>query len=120
MEGKAEINSPYYYSGIYNSSSRKVRFRSGCPVSGCKNSNSDILWYCNLNHHPLYLHDDAILSCDDSRGLYGNIFNWKFNCGEHDYKYASYQSVLGTLSILGHFTDYDFIEKIMIKIRQYS
>jgi hypothetical protein len=89
---------------------RKVRFYAGCPVQGCKNSNSSIYWYHAPDNGKMYIYDDGFLECEDceTKGL---IIDWLFDCGDHDYEYASYQGFLNMIAVLGHLeADEDFVD----------
>lgn len=93
--------------------SQKVRFHAGCPVQGCKNANTPIFWIHAPDRGRMYIFDDGHLECDDcfTNGL---IIDWKFDCGDHDYEYASYQGFLNMLSVLGHLVaDEDFVDNCL-------
>ena len=117
MEGKADIKTDYK-TGIYNGSCKKVIFKTVCPVYGCKNSNKIISWKCSYSGHDLYIYEDGILSCDNPKGLYGKITDWIFNCGEHNFKYPSYQALIHSLSNLLSLDacDEDFIDNCLIAL----
>ena len=90
--------------------SKKLRFYAGCPVQGCRNANTPIYWSHAHDNGDMYIFDNGYLECDDcyTKGL---IIDWKFDCGEHDYQYASYQGYLNMISVLGHMVaDEDFID----------
>lgn len=93
--------------------SRRVRFCAGCPVQGCKNSNNPINWAHAKDSGRMYIHDDGYLECDDC-GTRGLIIDWMFDCGAHDYQYASYQGFLNMLAVLGHLeADEDFVDNCL-------
>jgi hypothetical protein len=90
--------------------SKKVRFIAGCPVKGCINGNIPIYWCHNQDDGAMYIFDNGYLECDDCE-TNGLIIDWKFDCGEHDYEYASYQGYLNMIAVLGHLVaDEDFID----------
>ena len=90
--------------------SKKVRFIAGCPVKGCINGNIPIYWCHNQDDGAMYIFDNGYLECDDCE-TNGLIIDWKFDCGEHDYEYASFQGYLNMIAVLGHLVaDEDFID----------
>jgi len=92
---------------------RKVRFCAGCPVQGCINSNTSINWAHARDSGRMYIYDDGCLECDDC-GTKGLIIDWMFDCGAHDYQYASYQGYLNMIAVLGHLeADEDFVDNCL-------
>jgi len=90
--------------------SKKVRFIAGCPVKGCINGNIPIYWCHNQDDGAMYIFYNGYLECDDCE-TNGLIIDWKFDCGEHDYEYASFQGYLNMIAVLGHLVaDEDFID----------
>ena len=97
---------------------RKIRFIAGCPVQGCPNGSSSICWQHSRDNGDMYIYDNGSLECDDC-GTDGLIIDWKFDCGAHDYQYASYQGFLNMISVLGHLdADEDFVDDCLDAGRQ--
>ena len=92
---------------------RRVRFCAGCPIQGCVNSNNSIYWVHSKENGKMYIYDDGYLECDEC-GRKGLIIDWMFDCGAHDYQYASYQGFLNMISVLGHLVaDEDFVDNCL-------
>lgn len=92
---------------------KKIRFHAGCPVSGCKNAFIPIYWQHSVDLGRMFIYDNGYLECEkcETKGL---IIDWKFDCGDHFYEYASYQGFLNMLAVLGHLdADEDFIDKCL-------
>ena len=77
----------------------EIDFVSPCPVLDCKNTETKIRWchqYCGgyervTNQGKIYCR----------KCLTDGLFtDWKFNCGEHDYKKGSFQGFLYAINIL--------------------
>ena len=89
---------------------RKVRFYAGCPVLGCINANKSIYWYHAICNGKMFIYDDGFLECENCQTK-GLIIDWKFDCGDHVYEYASYQGFLNMIAVLGHLVaDEDFVD----------
>ena len=92
---------------------RKLRFCAGCPVQGCKNTYNSIWWMHAKDQGKMYIYDDGFLECDLC-GTKGLIIDWKFDCGDHFYQYASYQGYLNMIAVLGHLSaDDDFVDNCL-------
>ena len=92
---------------------KKVRFSASCPIQNCKNANTPINWIHTPDSGDMYIFDNGYLQCDDC-GTKGLIIDWMFDCGAHDYQYASYQGFLNMIAVLGHLeADEDFIDNCL-------
>lgn len=93
--------------------SKRIRFCAGCPVQGCSNAFSSIWWVHAKDKGKMYIYDDGFLECDLC-GTKGLIIDWKFDCGDHCYQYASYQGYLNMIAVLGHLSaDDDFVDNCL-------
>ena len=98
------------------STGSRIKLKAPCPVEGCPNSNRIITWKCKGFGHDIYIYDDGYLGCEDrSIGYYGRIDKWRFNCGEHDFRYPSIQSLLCTISLWTE-ADEDFLRNLSLAL----
>ena len=93
----------------------RIKLKAPCPVEGCPNSNRIITWKCKDNGHDLYIRDDGLLECEDrSTGVCGRIDKWRFNCGNHDFKYPSFPGLVHMiLFMVNTVEDEDFLCKLI-------
>ena len=113
MYGKAYFDGD---SDSHISTGSRIKLKAPCPVEGCPNSNRIITWKCKDFGHDIYIYDDGYLGCEDrSIGYYGRIDKWRFNCGEHDFRYPSIQSLLCTISLWTE-ADEDFLRNLSLAL----
>ena len=116
MYGKAYFDGD---SDSHISTGSRIKLKAPCPVEGCPNSNSIITWKCDgVSDHYIYIYDDGFLECEDrSTGFYGRIDKWRFNCGEHDFRYPSIRSLLYTISFMRRTeADEDFLRNLSLAV----
>ena len=94
----------------------EIDFVSPCPVEECKNNETPIRWsHYNCGGHERITNKGTIycLKC----GTDGLFTDWLFNCGAHDFKYASNQGFLHSLIIMSRLVTKDqrFINSLMKK-----
>ena len=107
------------------STGSRIILKAPCPVEGCPNSDSIITWKCKDSGHYIYIYDDGFLGCEDrSIGFYGRIDKWRFDCGNHDFKYPSFHGLVNMFSFVGRASadaDEDFVVNLgeaVIKFRR--
>ena len=77
----------------------EIDFKSPCPVEECKNNSRVIRWtHQNCGGYEKITNQGTIqcLKC----GTDGLFTDWRFNCGDHDFKEASAQGFCHALSIM--------------------
>ena len=70
-----------------------------CPVKGCRNNQTSYRWrHCICGGHERITNQGKIycLKC----GTDGLFTDWLFNCGAHDFEYASSQGLCHALSVV--------------------
>lgn len=87
----------------FDDEENEVDFICPCPVQGCSNNDTSkrFKWVhsgCGGNEK---LNDKGYLRCKKC-GENGPMIDWRFNCGEHDYKPASLQGLLNGLYVIGN------------------
>ena len=95
----------------------EIDFVSPCPVEECKNKNTSYTWsHYNCGGHEKITNQGNIycLKC----GTNGLFTDWKFNCGAHDFKYASIQGLSHALSVMAQLDTKNqlFIVSLMGKV----
>ena len=95
----------------------EIDFVSPCPVEECKNKNTSYTWsHYNCGGHEKITNQGNIycLKC----GTNGLFTDWKFNCGDHDFKEASAQGFCHALSIMAQLDTKNqlFITSLIIKV----
>lgn len=99
MYGKAYFDGD---SDSHISTGLRFMLKAPCPVEGCPNSNNIITWKCDICGNYLLISDDGFLGCGGWRNcFYGRIDKCRFNCGEHDFRYPSYQGLYYMISYIG-------------------
>ena len=97
----------------------EIDFVSPCPVEGCKNNSTAYKWvHHNCGGYEKITNQGSIYCCKcGKRGLFTD---WKFNCGAHDYKYASAQGLCHALSVMAQLDTNNqlFIAMLMGKVGQ--
>ena len=95
----------------------EIDFVSPCPVEGCKNSDTCYRW----RHHNCggyeKITSQGIIYCQKC-STDGLFTDWKFNCGAHDFKYASAQGLCHALSVMAQLDTKNqlFIAQLMGKV----
>ena len=77
----------------------EIDFVSPCPVEECINNNTMYRWrHHNCGGYERITNQGKIycLRCPTD----GLFVDWKFNCGDHDYKKGSFQGFLYAINIL--------------------
>ena len=95
----------------------EVDFISPCPVQGCKNKETPYTWsHYNCGGYERITNQGKIycLRC----GTKGLFIDWKFNCGAHDFEYASAQGLCNALSVMAQLDTNNqlFISLLMGKV----
>ena len=95
----------------------EIDFVSPCPVEECINNKTSHRWsHHNCGGHEKITNQGNIycLRC----GTNGLFTDWKFNCGAHDFKYASIQGLSHALSVMAQLDTKNqlFIAMLMAKV----
>ena len=95
----------------------EIDFVSPCPVQGCINNNTTHKWsHYNCGGHERITNQGKIycLKC----GTDGLFTDWLFNCGAHDFEYASAQGLCHALSVMAQLDTKNqlFISLLMAKV----
>ena len=77
----------------------EIDFNAPCPVQSCLNKTAKYQWVHAHCGGKQKLNSNGELRCSrcNRRGLF---VDWKFDCGDHDYEYASCQGILHAFTIL--------------------
>ena len=95
----------------------EIDFVSPCPVEECKNNSTPYRWvHRNCGGYEKITNQGSIYCCKCSKG--GLFTDWRFNCGAHDYKYASAQGLCHALSVMAQWDTNNqlFIAMLMGKV----
>ena len=77
----------------------EIDFISPCPVQECVNKNKSYRWIHSDCGGREKLNDEGNLRCLKC-ATKGKFVDWKFNCGDHDYKEVSAQGVSHALAVM--------------------
>jgi len=71
-----------------------------CPAIDCTNKAINYWYHHGCGSRTMIRYKDIIIKCSgcDKQAI---LFDWRFNCGEHEFRHASRQGMLYALSILG-------------------
>ena len=96
-----------------------VDFIAACPVEDCKNNNESYKWVHTKCGNFEKLNSKGILKCNNNDAI-GPLVNWRFNCGNHDYKPASLQGLLHCCSLMGSLdgVNMTFLLDLMESVKQ--
>ena len=84
----------------FKSTLTEIDFISPCPVQECINKNDPITWvHVVCGQGKMKLTDQGQLRCINCNRK-GTFIDWKFDCGDHDYKEASRQGIAHALAIM--------------------
>ena len=95
----------------------EIDFKSPCPVEECKNNSRVIRWtHHNCGGYEKITNQGKIYCCKCGRE--GLFTGWRFNCGAHDYKYASAQGLCHALAVMAQLDTENqvFIGMLMVKV----
>ena len=76
----------------------EIDYVTPCPVEGCKNNSTLIRWTHTCGGYQKITNQGRIYCCKCNQG--GLLIDHKFNCGAHDYKYASSQGLCRAVSVM--------------------
>ena len=100
----------------------EIDFKSPCPVEECKNNSRVIRWtHHNCGGYEKITNQGKIICYKCGRE--GLFTDWEFNCGAHDYKYASAQGLYNALSVMAQLDteNQQCIVMLMVKVgKQFS
>ena len=96
----------------------EIDFKFPCPVDGCKNNSTVYTWTHMCGGYQKITNQGRIYCCKCNQE--GLLIDWRFNCGAHDYKYASYQGLCRALAVMGQLDTKNqlFITKLMVKVAE--
>ena len=93
----------------------EIDFITGCPIAGCDNASSKLVWTHKKCGNKEKINDQGIVRCIKCGNL-GEFFLLRYNCDRHNgYQYGNYTAFAAALSVLANF-NVDFSVKLTEKL----
>ena len=93
----------------------EIDFITGCPISGCGNSDKKLVWTHADCGNKETINDQGIVRCIKCGNL-GEFFLLKYKCDRHNgYQYGNYTAFAAALSVLAKF-NVEFSVKLTKKL----